>query len=112
MRGDTGRANMKRSGSRPASWRDAAANHYVYFHRQRSVDDMKTGRKKMNAVEEIFASAIRRGLGNKPAICFRDQEISYAVLLERINRVGNGLKAAGVGRENRVLFMMNDTPEL
>ncbi|MGH7905500.1 MAG: AMP-binding protein, partial [Candidatus Binataceae bacterium] len=66
----------------------------------------------MNAAEAIIRPALDRGLDNQPALIAGSRTISYSELSAAINRAGNALKAAGVERENRVLMMLNDSPEL
>jgi acyl-coenzyme A synthetase/AMP-(fatty) acid ligase len=54
---------------------------------------------------------IREGRGNKAAIYYRDQVITYSELQKAANKVGNALIQAGVEEENRVMICLPDTPE-
>jgi benzoate-CoA ligase len=45
------------------------------------------------------------------AIKYDVQRVTYAQLLERVNRVGNALRQLGVRIEERVLLLLLDTPE-
>ena len=54
---------------------------------------------------------VREGRGNKAAIYYRDQVISYAELQKAANQVGNALLEAGVEEENRVMICLPDCPE-
>src|SRR4051812_50076032 len=50
------------------------------------------------------------GHGDKVAIRCAGEQMTYAQLHDRINRAGNVLEALGVGREDRVLMILDDTP--
>src|SRR3954471_17018695 len=50
------------------------------------------------------------GHGDKVAIRCMGEELTYAQLHDRINRAGNVLEALGIGREDRVLMVLDDTP--
>ena len=68
--------------------------------------------KSMNLVQQIFERAERRGLTNAPALICEDRSLSYGELIASCNRYGNAFRRAGVERGDRVLFLMDDTPEL
>ncbi len=53
---------------------------------------------------------LEAGREDKVAIYCGDEQVSYGELARRINRFGHALKELGVGRENRVLLVLNDTP--
>src|SRR5215211_5914538 len=48
--------------------------------------------------------------GEKVAIFYGDEEVTYGELARRINRFGHALKSMGIGQEDRVLLVLNDTP--
>jgi benzoate-CoA ligase len=50
------------------------------------------------------------GHGDKVAIRCAGETMTYAQLHDRINRAGNLLEALGIGREDRVLMILDDTP--
>src|SRR3954453_2923009 len=50
------------------------------------------------------------GHGDKVAIRCAGEEMTYAQLHDRINRAGNVLEALGIGREDRVLMILDVTP--
>ncbi len=52
------------------------------------------------------------GKGDRIAIYAGDQQITYQVLLEQVNRAGNALRALGVRPDERVFLLLPDTPEL
>jgi benzoate-CoA ligase family protein len=51
------------------------------------------------------------GRGERIAIECGDEKVSYRQLNERTNRVGNALRQVGVRPEERVLLLLDDTPE-
>src|SRR5213076_789894 len=57
---------------------------------------------EFNAATHFIARHVREG---------RDQQVTYAQLLERVNRFGNVLKKLGVRQEERVALLLLDTPE-
>jgi benzoate-CoA ligase family protein len=50
------------------------------------------------------------GRAEKVAIFYGEEEITYGELARRINRFGYALKDLGIGQEDRVLLVLNDTP--
>ncbi len=66
----------------------------------------------MNAADEIIGRPLAHGLGDQAAILCSERTISYAQLNAEVNRHGNALKALGIARGARVLFLMDDSPEL
>lgn len=54
---------------------------------------------------------VLEGRGRKIAIECGDERISYQQLLEGTNRVGNSLRRLGARPEERVLLLLQDTPE-
>ncbi len=66
----------------------------------------------MNAADEIIGGAIARGLGEQPAMLCRERSTSFRELNAATNRNGHAQRAHGVGRGDRVLILMDDSPEL
>jgi len=64
-----------------------------------------------NAASSLIDSNLDAGRGDKVAIYYLDQKITYAKMAEMVNRTGNALKTLGVEMENRVLLLMLDCPE-
>ncbi len=64
-----------------------------------------------NVTSRIIDKNMDSGAGQKIAIYYRDQTITYLQLQTLINRVGNMLKNLGVGFEQRVLISLYDSPE-
>ncbi len=50
------------------------------------------------------------GRGDRVAIYYREQAITYANLLRRVNRAGNALRNRGIEIEDRVILYMADQP--
>ncbi len=66
----------------------------------------------MNAVDELLGPALTKGLGQQTALIGDNKTLTYHELDLLINRYAHAMHAAGVERENRVLFMLNDSPDL
>ena len=73
-------------------------------------EGMTTG--TMNAADEIIGRPLAMGLGERTAILCGERTVSYAELNAEVNRHGNALLARGIPRGGRVLFLMDDSPEL
>lgn len=66
----------------------------------------------MNAADLVLDPVKVRERPDAPALLYNDEAVSYAELLASVNRFGNGLAALGVERENRVAYLLKDTPDL
>lgn len=66
----------------------------------------------MNAADEIIGRPMRQGLGERTAILCADRVVSFSQLDAEVNRCGHALRELGVQRGDRVLFLMDDSPEL
>ncbi len=64
-----------------------------------------------NAASILIDAHVSEGRGDKIAIYYLDQEITYAKMAEMVNRTGNAFKTLGVEMENRVLLLLLDCPE-
>ncbi|MDT3698530.1 MAG: benzoate-CoA ligase family protein [Thermincola sp.] len=53
----------------------------------------------------------QEGRGEKVAIYYEDQQITYRKVREKVNQTGNALKELGIGLEDRVLLLLFDCPE-
>jgi benzoate-CoA ligase len=54
---------------------------------------------------------VEEGRGDKRCLFWRDQAFSYREVQAAANRLGNALRALGVGTEDRVLIVLPDRPE-
>jgi benzoate-CoA ligase family protein len=68
-------------------------------------------RREFNAADYFVDRNIREGRGERVAIESGDERVTYAQLLDRVNRCGNALRMLGVRPEERVLLLLLDTPE-
>jgi benzoate-CoA ligase len=68
--------------------------------------------REFNAAEYFVDRHVAEGRGDKAAILFEDQVISYRLLAENVNRAANAFSELGVGMENRVMLLLRDTPEM
>src|SRR5580658_2516109 len=63
-----------------------------------------------NLADYFLFDRLAEGLGDKDAILFGDRRYTYADVAERTRALASFLAAAGVGREERVLIVLHDTP--
>jgi benzoate-CoA ligase len=68
--------------------------------------------RQFNAAEYFVDRNVAEDRGDKEAILFEDQVVTYAELLEKVNRMANVLTDLGVGMESRVMLLLRDTPEM
>ena len=68
--------------------------------------------RQFNAAEHFVDRNVAEGRGDKTAILFEDQAVTYGQLMENVNRVANVLTTLGVGMESRVMLLLRDTPEM
>jgi benzoate-CoA ligase family protein len=66
---------------------------------------------EFNLGDFLLDRHLREGRGDKAAIYYKDQVITYRELLEAANRTGNALLELGVEEENRVMICLPDCPE-
>ena len=64
----------------------------------------------MNNAGMLVDRRLEAGHGDKVAIRCAGEQVTYAQLHERICAVGNTLEELGVGREDRVLMILDDSP--
>ncbi|MCW8903217.1 benzoate-CoA ligase family protein [Sedimenticola sp.] len=65
----------------------------------------------MNAVEELIGPALSKGLAQQTALIGDAKSLTYGELDLLVSQYSDALRKAGVVRENRVLFMLNDSPD-
>lgn len=66
---------------------------------------------ELNLASFFLEENIARGRGNKTAVYYRNQTYTFNDLCILTNKIGNVLKGLGVERENRVLLVLQDSPE-
>jgi len=69
-------------------------------------------KKTMNAADEIIGRPLAQGLGDQPAMLCGERTVTFRELNAAANRHGNALKGHGLAQGERVLFLMDDSPEL
>lgn len=55
---------------------------------------------------------MREGRANKTAIYYEDERVTYRVLSEKVNQVGNMMQTGGIKVGSKVLMILYDTPQL
>jgi len=50
-------------------------------------------------------------IGDKPALIYKDQPVTYSQLLTRVNKLAHALKKLGIKRDDKVAIMLNNCPE-
>ncbi|MCZ6876174.1 MAG: benzoate-CoA ligase family protein [bacterium] len=65
----------------------------------------------LNIATAYVDANVEAGRGDQTAILYQDQEVSYAEVLENVNRTGNTLRDLGIGIEDRVALLLLDCPE-
>jgi benzoate-CoA ligase len=64
-----------------------------------------------NLADDLVDRHIREGRGDRLAIVCEGRRVTYRQLGANVNRAGQALTALGVGREDRVLLVLLDSPE-
>jgi benzoate-CoA ligase family protein len=64
-----------------------------------------------NSAEYFIDRHLLEGRGGKVAVRTLKREVTYAQLLDNVNRFGNTLAGLGIGRGERVLMVVKDCPE-
>ncbi len=67
--------------------------------------------EQFNVAVELVDKNLELGRGDKVAIYYQDQSLTYEQVYRMVNKAGNALKSLGVERENRVLLLLLDSPE-
>ncbi len=68
--------------------------------------------KIYNCVETFIDIYVNKGHGGRTAIYYKNKKYTYEEVFKNVNKVGNFLKELGLERENRVLLILPDCPEL
>lgn len=67
--------------------------------------------EQFNLTTYFLEENLVQGRGNRVAIYYRDERYTFNDLYALTNRIGNILKELGVGLEDRVLLVLQDSPE-
>jgi len=65
---------------------------------------------RLNPTEELLERQVAAGRGDRTAILFEDQKITYAQLLTQANKFGNALRQLGVNEGDRVMLRSPNIP--
>ncbi|MGB7621215.1 MAG: AMP-binding protein [Terriglobia bacterium] len=65
---------------------------------------------RFNPTEELLEKHVAAGRGERTAVLFEDQRITYAQLLGQANKFGNALRELGVAEGDRVLLRAPSIP--
>src|SRR3989304_686316 len=75
-----------------------------------SLPEHKGYPQKLNSTEELIDRHVEAGSGDRVAILFEDQKITYKALQASVNKLGSALKGLGIEEEDRVLLPPPSTP--
>lgn len=64
-----------------------------------------------NGADRFVDWNVQEGRGDKVAIYYFDEQITYNQLLENVNRTGNSIKYLGLGLEARIAILTFDCPQ-
>jgi benzoate-CoA ligase family protein len=67
--------------------------------------------ERFNMADYFLYHNLEEGRADKVCLYFKDQTFTYGDAARMSNRVGNALREAGVGMEDRVLIVLPDCPE-
>jgi 2-aminobenzoate-CoA ligase len=65
---------------------------------------------RLNSTEELIDRHVEAGHGDRVAILYEDQRITYRQLQASVGRLGSALRALGIGEEDRVLLRAPSIP--
>ena len=66
--------------------------------------------EKFNAATHFVDRNVEEGRAHEVAIFYDDQQLTYGQVLDMVNRAGNLLAQQGVGKQERVLLLLPDSP--
>jgi len=75
-----------------------------------SLPEHKGYPQKLNSTEELVDRHVEAGRGDRVAILFEDQKITYKVLQASVNKLGSALRGLGIEEEDRVLLRSPSIP--
>lgn len=75
-----------------------------------TLPEFATYPERFNPTHELLDQQVAAGRGDKAAILFEDQRITYAQLQAQVNKLGNALRTLGVKEGDRVLLRTPNIP--
>lgn len=76
-----------------------------------TLPEFQTYPQRLNSTEELLDKAVARGWGDRVAIYYEDQTITYRALQRQVNRLGSRLKALGIEEADRVAIRSLNIPQ-
>ena len=78
--------------------------------RRYTLPEYATYPERFNPTEELLGKAVAAGRGERVAVLFEDQRISYSQLLTQANKLANALRELGVQEGERVILRTPNIP--
>jgi 2-aminobenzoate-CoA ligase len=75
-----------------------------------TLPEYATYAERFNPTEELLGKAVAAGRGERAAVLFEDQRITYNQLLNQANKFGNALRELGVQAGDRVILRTPNIP--
>ncbi len=75
-----------------------------------TLPEFSTYPDRFNPTEELLDKHVAAGRGERVALLFEDQRITYAQLLGQANKLGNALRGLGIGEGDRVILRTPTIP--
>src|SRR3990167_494526 len=66
--------------------------------------------RRLNPAEELIARHLEAGRGDRVAILYEDQRITYRQLQASVSKLGSALRGLGIEEEDRVLLRSPSIP--
>src|SRR5260370_39290292 len=66
--------------------------------------------ERFNPTEELLGKVVASGRGDRTAVLFEDQRITYNQLLAQANKFGNALRELGVQEGDRLILRTPNIP--
>jgi len=75
-----------------------------------TLPEFATYAQRFNPTEELLGKAVAAGRGDRTAVLFEDQRITYGQLLTQANKLANALRDLGVQEGDRVILRTPNIP--
>jgi 2-aminobenzoate-CoA ligase len=75
-----------------------------------TLPEHRTYPEQLNSTEELVDRHVEEGRGDRVAILYEDQRITYRQLQASVNKLGSALRALGIEEEDRVLLRSPSIP--
>jgi acetyl-CoA synthetase len=71
----------------------------------------RTAPEHLNLTREVLERSIARGCGNRPALLLDDRVVTYEALQRQVDALARNLLDLGIGKGDRLLIKMGNSPE-